>query len=141
MNRGWNLNEMADGALQPVFPSVQLILYVSSGYTIGPDGGRAPSYLPAVQVYGDIQALQYTDLMKLEGLNIQGERRKIYLNGQVDGLVRVDNKGGDILVTPDGKIWLVATVLEYWTNWCSVACTLQNETFPLPAGPLPPQAQ
>ena len=140
-NRGLNVFGLARGATGAVLPSQKLILYISNGYTTNPDGERIPSYLPPRRICGDIQALQYTDIMKLEGLNIQGERRKIYLRGNVDGLVRVDRKGGDIIVTPNGKVWLVATVLEYWPDWCSVAVTLQNEKFALPCGPLPSEAQ
>lgn len=146
-NRGLNIFGLARGAASAVLPSKRLILYISNGYTTNQDGQRIPSYLKPCGICGSVQALQYTDILKLEGLNLQGERRKIYLYGNIDGLVRVDNKGGDILVTlkrdgkPDGRIWLVATVLEYWPDWCSVAVTLQNEKFPLPCGPLPSEAQ
>lgn len=74
-----------------------------------------------------MQALQYNDIIQLDALNIQGERRKIYINGEVDGLVRADKKGGDLITTPDGKVWKVAISLEQWPDWCCVAVTLQDD--------------
>jgi hypothetical protein len=44
----------------------------------------------------------------------------------VDGLVRVINKGGDLITLPDGSIWLVAQVLEQFPDWVSAAITLQD---------------
>ena len=123
-----NLHQAVSGSIQAVNPYIRLIVQVSTGYTTNPDGSRVPSYANAQIVFGDIQALQYTDVMQLDGLNIQGERRKIYISGRVDGLVRVDNKGGDRITTPDGFIWQVTMVLEYWADWVSVAVTLQDQT-------------
>ena len=66
------------------------------------------------------------------GLNIQGTRRKIWLNGEIDGLVREDNKGGDLITDPNGDVWLVALITEQWTtrseapNWVSAIVTRQN---------------
>jgi len=75
---------------------------------------------------GQVQSLTYTDLTQIDGLNIQGVRRAIYINGEVDGLVRSENKGGDIITTPNGEVWLVVLVLEYWPDWTKCVVTLQN---------------
>lgn len=122
-----NLHQIVSGNIQAINPYIKLIVQVSTGYTTNPDGSRVPTYAKSQIVFGDVQALQYTDIIQLDALNIQGERRKIYINGQVDGLVRVDNKGGDLITDPDGKVWLVAMVLEYWHDWVSVAVTLQDQ--------------
>ena len=74
-----------------------------------------------------VQALQYNDITQFDAFNIQGERRKIYINGQVDGLVRVENKGGDLITDPLGNVWLVVLVPKSWPDWCSVAVTLQDQ--------------
>jgi|ERR1700724_276841 len=122
-----NLHQLVSGTIQAVNPYIQLSVQISTGNTINPDGSRVPTYAPAQLVFGDIQALQYTDIIQLDGLNIQGERRKIYINGDVDGLVRSENRGGDLITLPDGAVWLVVLVLEEWADWCSVAVTLQNK--------------
>lgn len=122
-----NLHNIVSGNITAINPYIRLSVQISTGYTTGADGKRVPTYARPQIVFGDVQALQYTDIVQLDSLNIQGERRKIYINGQVDGLVRVDNKGGDLITDPDGKVWLVAMVLEYWHDWVSVAVTLQDQ--------------
>ena len=49
-----------------------------------------------------VQALQYNDMVHLDGLNIQGIRRAIYLNGSIDGINRINKKGGDIVTIAKG---------------------------------------
>lgn len=77
---------------------------------------------------GNVQAMQYRDLMQVQGLNLNGTRRKVYLYGDVNGIVRVTLQGGDLITDAQGNVWLTAMVLEQWHNpaWCSVAVTLQN---------------
>lgn len=123
-----NLHAVVSGAISAVLPPVNLVVQVSTGSVTNPDGSRTPSYAPSQTVSGFVQALQYNDIIQLDALNIQGERRKIYINGQINGLVRVANKGGDLITDDFGNIWLVAVVLEDWPDWCSVAVTLQDQT-------------
>ncbi len=122
-----NLHSIVSGAISAVLPPTNLTIQVSTGYTTNADGSRSPSYAPSQIKSGFMQALQYNDIVQLDALNIQGERRKIYINGQVDGLVRVENKGGDLITDPNGNVWLVVLVTEYWPDWCSVAVTLQDQ--------------
>ena len=122
-----NLHSVVSGVISAILPPSNLAVQISSGYVTNSDGSRSPSYAPAQIVSGFVQALQYNDIVQLDALSIQGERRKIYINGQVDGLVRVLNKGGDLITDPLGNVWLVVLVLEYWPGWCSVAVTLQDQ--------------
>ena len=77
-----------------------------------------------------IQPIAWKDIQQLEGLNIEGVRWKAFLNGQIDGLVRKERKGGDLIVIPKGHRhagqWLVAQVLEQWPDWVMAAITFQN---------------
>lgn len=104
---------------------------MSTGYTIGPDGTQYPTYRDYVNVPVDMQALSYTDLMKISGLNIQGTRRKGYITGNWEGLNRPAQKGGDLLIMPSfpnfpgPTTWLIAMVSETWPDWCAVILTLQ----------------
>lgn len=81
-------------------------------------------------VPAQVQPLTWKDLQQLDGLNLAGERRKIYLYGATDSVVRVQRKGGDLITIADGGVhagvWLVAQSLEQFPDWCSVAATLQN---------------
>lgn len=121
-----NLSGIVGGVIGVVNPLVVATIRRSTGYSTGADGKRVPGYADPVPVSCQIQALSYSDLMQLEGLNVQGTRRAIYLNGDWEGIVRADRRGGDLITTPDGKVWLVALVLEHWPDWTKVAATLQD---------------
>lgn len=87
----------------------------------------AEAMATSLALNGQVQPLQYKDIQLMDGLNLQGTRRKFYLFGAVDGLVRPDNKGGDLITDPDNNVWLVATVSEQWSrSWVAALATLQN---------------
>jgi hypothetical protein len=121
-----NLHAIASGAAAAVNPRVPLQLRVSTGSTVGADFKPVPTYAPAVTVMGQVQPMTWRDLQMTDGLNLQGTRRAIYLDGNFDGVVRASAKGGDLITDPAGNVWLVAMVLETWPTWCKVAATLQN---------------
>lgn len=101
----------------------------STGYTTAPDGRRTPAYADPVPMLGQLQSLTFRDLAQLAGLNLQGERRALYLNGRWNGIVRQEVKGGDLVTLPDASLWLIALVLENWwltDGWCKCAITRQN---------------
>jgi hypothetical protein len=72
-----------------------------------------------------MQALDSVDLKQLDGLNIQGTTRALYMRGTLAGVIRPDTKGGDIIEI-GGQTWLVVKVLESWPNWTKVAIVLQG---------------
>lgn len=95
-----NLHGIASGIISAVNPMVPARVDVSTGYTTASDGNRTPTYRTVTGVSAQVQALTYRDLIQVEGLNLNGTRRAIYFNGRVDGLVRVENKGGDLVTLP-----------------------------------------
>lgn len=121
-----NLHGMAVGAISAINPMVKLTVRVSTGYTTDANHQRVPSYKPPVTVMGQVQPLTWRDIQHLDGLNLQGNRQAVYINGQVDGLVRPDNKGGDLITMEDGSVWLVVQMLETWPDWCKAAVVLQD---------------
>ena len=121
-----NLHQIVSGAIGAVNPFVPVTVRVSTGYTVAADGSQVPAYAADQTVSAQVQSLSYNDIQHLDALNIQGVRSAIYLNGQLSGLVRPENKGGDLVVFGDGTVYLVAVVLENWPDWCKVAVTLQN---------------
>ena len=121
-----NLHQIVSGAVGTVNNFEQLSIQVSTGNSVGADGKQTPTYAAPVTAYGQVQPLQFRDIQQLDGLNLQGTRRKIYIDGHVYGLVRPANKGGDLITTPSGLVWLVAMVLEHWPAWTCCAVTLQN---------------
>jgi hypothetical protein len=125
-----NLHGIVSGAISAVNPFVAATVQRSTGYTTNSDGSRVPTYT-TFSVSVQMQALTYTDLRELDALNITGKRRKIYLSGDVEGIIRADQRGGDLIVfptgtLPEGNTWLAAYVLENWPDWVSVAITLQD---------------
>lgn len=122
-----NLHAIVSGAVGAVNPQQMCILQTSAGYTTGPSGKRTPQYAPPAYPMAQVQSLSTGDIRQLDALNIQGSQRKIYLNGSVSAIVRVSKRGGDLVTTPDGSVWLTTAVLEQWPDWCCVSVTLQDE--------------
>jgi hypothetical protein len=118
-----NLHGLVRNAIGIVNPDIPGTLQRSMGYTTAPDGTRSPAYQTEA-VTLQVQALTEQDLRQVEGLNIQGEMRRVYVYGQMDGAVRPDRKGGDIL-TFNAQRWLVVQVVEQWPGWASVIVARQ----------------
>lgn len=123
-----NLNSIVAAAVGAVNPEVLLAIQVSTGATGNPDASRTPTFLPTCYRWGQLQPLQYNDILQIEGLNLQGIRKKVYINGAVDGLVRGRKMGGDLITTspPNSEVWKVAMVTEAWPDWTSAIITLQD---------------
>lgn len=125
-----NLHQIVSGAIGTINPQIDLSIQVSTGSTPVAGGGRVPSYAAPVVVRGQVQPLQYRDIMQMDALNLQGTRRAIYINGRVDGLIRSENKGGDLITVTSGVnagVWLVALISEQWPDWCRALVTLQDD--------------
>lgn len=118
-----NLHNIVSGAIGAINPFVPVSIQQSTGYTTGSDGSQIPSY-STVTTTGQEQALTGGDILRLNNLNVQGVVCKMYLNGNIEGLVRATGKGGDLL-TFGGRTYLVSAVLERWADWCCVALTMQ----------------
>jgi hypothetical protein len=125
-----NLNAIASQVIPAVNPFTAATLAISLGSTTDATGKRTPKFqIPVFNVFAQVQALTFRDIQQIDYLNLQGTRVAIYLNGEVDGLVRVAKKGGDIITImqgPHAGVYLVALVLEQWNDWVKVAATLQN---------------
>ena len=124
-----NLHAIAGPIIAAVSPPQLLSFQTSTGYTTNPDGSQVPAYSTPTQIWCDVQPLQFGDLRQMEGLNIQGERRIVFLSGNAQGAVRPLARGGDLVTLPDGTVWLVAYVFEDWyavNGWQKICITLQN---------------
>lgn len=126
-----NLHAIAGPAVSVVNPTVFAVLRLSAGYSIAADGTQIPAYVTCTGQRAQVQALTYSDLMKLGSMNVQGTRRAVYLYGNVEGVDRGAIKGGDLIDMPPvagfqgPTTWLVAQVLEHFPGWTKVAATLQ----------------
>lgn len=124
-----DIRGIANGATQTVNPNVAITLRQSSGFTIDPATRKQVPNYTSTPGYGNVQALTNDELKQLDGLNIQGTKRALYLYGDAAGVIRPDQRGGDT-VTIGGKTWLVVQVLEHWDNptWAKVAICYQGAT-------------
>lgn len=123
-----NLHGLVSGMISAVNPPIPVIVRVSTGNFTNPDGERTPKYASPVTIMGQVQELSTKDIQQTEGLNLAGTSRALYLNGRVDGVVRVLLKGGDVIVLPDGTVWLVVAVPESWPDWSKAIILLQNDS-------------
>lgn len=97
---------------------------VNQSQTVG-----AEAMTTSLLLLGQVQPITWRDLQQNEGINLSGVRWKIYLRGQVDGIIRPERKGGDLITIASGRhqgVWLVAQVLEQFPDWVCAAITLQN---------------
>ena len=111
--------------------NIQVNWVQSTGYATDDAGKRVPTSI-TLTVDAQVQALSTSDLQHIDGLNITGVMRTVYLYGNAAGVVRADQIGGDILrfpEVPNGTIrnWLITQVVETWSDWCHVIVTLQQD--------------
>lgn len=126
-----NLHSIVAPIIAAVNPMLTVQIQRSTGYTIGADGLGTPQYAAILPVQGQVQALTAKELAQANGIQQQGEKLAIYVNGDLLGEVRPDSVGGDILTLPDGSTWLVLQVLENWdrsAGWTKAAIVRQNDT-------------
>jgi hypothetical protein len=124
-----NLHSIVAGAIAAVNPRVTGQYQQSNGTQTLASGKRVPDYLAATPITVQLQALTYKDLVQVDGLNLNGQAHAMYVSGDIEAVVRQDNKGGDIITLPDGSIWLVVHVLENWqltSGWAKVAVVRQS---------------
>jgi hypothetical protein len=120
-----NLHQIASSAIGAVNPFITGTVTPAAAYTTGADFVQVPGYGTPITAQMQVQALSTRDLQHMDSLNIQGNFRKVWLNGNWNGVIRPEGKGGD-LVTFLGQNWLVVSVLEQWPDWTSVAVALQQ---------------
>lgn len=126
-----NLHRIVSGVIAGVNPFLPVVVRQSTGNTPSPagDGTRVPSYAAPVQISAQIQPAPMSMLRQIEGLNLQGTHKTLYTNGAINGEVRIELKGGDLITLPGGGVWLVVAVPEAWNitaGWTRALITLQN---------------
>lgn len=134
-----NLHSIVRGAINTVNPEYLGTWRQSTGYTAGADFRPVPTYADHPNTPMQVQALSGRDLVHTEFISQQGVKRTVYAFGNVTGVVRPDNTGGDLLLFPENRggpvrVWLVTHVLETWTpdnaGWCRVGVVLQTDATP-----------
>lgn len=123
-----NLHSIAAAATSSVNPWMTAQYQRSSGNNVDGNYKPGPTYDTAIAVQVKKQALTFKDTMQLDGINLGGEACAIYISGDIKGVLRAGNRGGDLLTLPDGTVWLAVHVLENWfdqSGWAKVAAVMQ----------------
>ena len=125
-----NVRALANTVTQRVNPNIWGDWIQSAGgYTTDAAGKRTPvTYTQTVEM--QVQGLAGKDLAHTDGLNIQGVLRSVIMYGNVQGVVRSAQRGGDVLQfpeVPNGAVmsWRVVSVMETWPTWARVIVALQ----------------
>ena len=122
---------MANSAIQIVNENIPATWRRSNGYLIDNAGIQIPQYIDT-DIEVQSQAISGDMLAFTEGLNIQGVMRSVYMYGNVQGVVRSDERGGDLLLFPQTpgnpvQTWKVVSVVETWPDWAHVIAVLQTD--------------
>ena len=81
-----DLRGISNSVSDTVNPNIPVTVQSSTGFTIGAGLRQVPTY-SSTAGFAQIQALDSSDLRQLDGLNIQGSIRAIYLRGALAGVV------------------------------------------------------
>ena len=120
-----DLNTIANAVAEVVNPNTPVSIQASTGYTIGAGLKQIPSYAPAVSGFAQLQEITSMELKHLDGLNVQGDIRTIYIRGSLSAVLRPTGQGGD-LITVGNQTWLNVKTLEQWPLWAKAAIVLQE---------------
>lgn len=129
-----DLRTIANAASNCINPNMIVSVQTSNGFTIGAAGRQQPQYNPAILGPAQIQALDNADLKKIEGMNLSGSIRALYMKGNLAGVIRADSKGGDLVTIAPARgvptlfvgVWLIAKVLESWPLWTKCVIVKQS---------------
>jgi hypothetical protein len=134
-----NLHGIFRNTIPSINPDVAVVYVASAGApTVNAAGKSTSSYASPVNVRAQVQPVTGQDLRKYDFLQAQGIYRAVYLFGDIEGIVRSAQKGGDLLKFPMSQApgstvytWLVRQVDETWTSdatqggWCRVIVVQQ----------------
>lgn len=129
-----DLRSIVNPVTQIINNDIDATWMTSTGYTTNSDFSRTPSY-SSKSLKIQVQPISASDLMHVKKLNIQGVLRSVYIFGDLQGIIRADSKGGDMMMFPEipgqsDSSWKVIKVVETWPDWSHViVCLLNPETI------------
>jgi hypothetical protein len=126
-----NLRSIANSVTTAINPNITGTWQQSTGYTVGTDFKQVPAYDTYENLPIQVQELTQSDIRMMDGLNIQGVLKVVYINELPLGVVRTLGQGGDILQFPLAgettvRNWLVVRVKEQYPDWASVIVCIQT---------------
>lgn len=119
-----NLHSMVKGYIANVNPMTAVTLKTSAGYTRNSDGSRTPVYTNT-DLMAQVQGISGDMLAYLQNQGIQGVLRSVFLDGNIEGVAQLNQKGGDLLEF-GGYRWLVVHVMQPWPDWTEIVVVQQS---------------
>ena len=129
-----NLHGVVRGAITTVNPDIPACLFYSTGEFETSDAGVCTPKYKIKKGNIQVQGVNGRDLQLINNINMQGIFRSVYLYGELSGIVRSNQQGGDLLEFADVgccevKKWLVVQVAEIFPDWCKViVCQQLDQT-------------
>lgn len=126
-----DLHGIVSPLISAVNPMVTAEWYQSTGYTIGDDGSRTPTYSAAQDIEVQMQGMREEELKHANELNLEGILRLVFTHAMLQGVDRNSEKGGDLISVASGSnagTWLVVHVREQWPDWTSAYVQKQVTT-------------
>jgi hypothetical protein len=96
-----NLHGIVRGAVTSVNSDIPIVWLQATGVTVSGTGKMSPSYAAAVIVQGQVQPVGGQDLRRYAFLQEQGVYRSVHLYGNIAGVIRAQQTGGDLLQFAD----------------------------------------
>ena len=126
----FDVRKLANPLTQITNPNLTILWGQNQGYTVDNTGHRTPT-ITQVPIQAQVQGISASDMKHVDALNITGVVRSVHMFGNVQGVVRADQKGGDILQFPEVpnspvRNWMVFQVMETFATWTRVLVLLQN---------------
>src|ERR1700679_3603194 len=95
-----NLRAVANSQTKAINPNFAATLFISNGNSVV--GYKQIPLYRQIGVTAEVQPLSSKDIRQIDALNIQGVEKSIYLNGPMIGISRIKQKGGDLIMFPNG---------------------------------------
>jgi hypothetical protein len=129
-----NLHGVVRTAINAINPDQAAYFYANTGPAGSASGKQTPTFAAPVPVRCQVQPLARGDLQHIERLNLQGVFRVVFMFGNTQGVVRVNQQGGDKLVFQQfqgqaNSTWKVVYVDGPWNvenhGWTRLIVCLQ----------------
>lgn len=127
----FNFRGLVNQYTQILNPNFQGVLLRDTGVPTVSTSGRRTQNFTSTNVELQVQAVNNEALRQIDGLNLTGIKRSVILTtSRIDGVVRADKLGGDILQFPEyrggaNKNWRVVHQVKSFDDWIEVVVVMQ----------------
>lgn len=115
------LRKSANRMTSAVNKNVTATVKISTGYTVSPSGKQEQSYVSVNRAL-QLQSMESDELEHFGFSSQQGVFKSVYMDGMIDIIDRMDQKGTSLVETQrygDSRIstWQVVKIAESYNDW------------------------